>query len=744
MAFIRCPTSFPMHRLRGRVRTPTILQMEAAECGAVSLGIILAYHGLWIPQAELRRECGVSRDGSQASHLLRAAQRYGFEAKAYSITLEDLSEFPCPYIIFWNFNHFLVVEGIGKAKVHLNDPAAGPRTVSAQEFSESYTGVVLCMQPGENFRRSGRKPSALRALYNRLEGSLGTLAYCVLLGFMLVLPGLAIPVFSQMFVDNVLVQGLTDWLRPLVLGLTLTALLRGIFSLWQLKFLRALKIKLSVVTSSRFLWHILLLPVSFYSQRYAGEISSRIAVNDEVAGVLAGRLASTIIDLFMVVFYAIVMVSYDPVLALIGILSATVNLAILKWVSRRRVDANRRLAQAQGKASGVAIAGLQSLETLKASGLESDFFTRWAGFYAKAINAQQELNVANQCLGVLPPFLSALTSVLILTVGGRRVMDGTFSIGMLIAFQSLMQSFLQPVNNLLGLGGTIQELEGDLNRLDDVLVEKTDVHAEKTADLSPAGDGVIRLTGDVELRDVTFGYSRATSPLIKGLNLAVRPGQRIAIVGPSGSGKSTIARLVCGLYEPWKGEILFDGKPRHEIPREVLSTSIAMVEQDVFLFEGSVRDNLTLWYSASTERDLIQAACDASIHDDIGSLPGGYEGELEEGARNLSGGQRQRLEIARALVNNPSLLVLDEATSALDAETERVIDQGLRRRGCSCIIVAHRLSTIRDCDEIIVLEEGRAIERGNHRELLAIGGAYARLLSMEGEALNEGAPPGLE
>ena len=721
----------------GRVRTPTVLQMEAVECGAAALGIILGYYGRYVPLAELRRACGVSRDGSQASYLLEAARGYGLEAEAYSTELEEISDVPCPYIVFWNFNHFLVVEGFSKDRVYLNDPATGPRTVSLQEFSESYTGIVLFMEPGEGFQKAGHKPSVLPGLYRRLKGSFGALLYCILLGFLVVLPGLAIPVFTQLFVDNVLVQGMREWLLPLVLGMGLTALLRGSLCLWQLKFLRALKIKLSVVMSSRFLWLVLRLPVSFYAQRYTGEISSRVEINSEAAALLSGRLATTVIDLFMIVFYAIVMFCYDWLLASFGIAVAVINMLALHAISRARVDANLRLAREYGKAQGLAIAGLEGMETLKAAGLESDFFARWAGTYAKAVDAQQRLGVTGQSLGVLPVLLSALTTALVLIVGGLRVMEGYFSIGMLVAFQSLMQSFQQPLGNLLGLGSTIQELHGDLNRLDDVLLEKEDRSAQETSEEFRGTEEQARLEGRVELRNLTFGYNRVAPPLIENLNLTLQPSQRLAFVGPSGSGKSTIAKLVCGLYEPWEGGVYFDGTPRSEVPRPVLTTSVAMVEQDVFFFEGTVRENLTLWYSGVPERELVQACKDACIHDDIIFLPGGYDAHLEQGARNLSGGQRQRLEIARALVNNPSVLVLDEATSALDAETERRIDLNLRRRGCSCVIVAHRLSTIRDCDQIFVLSAGKVVERGTHEDLVAARGAYARLISVEGETLGE-------
>lgn len=723
-----------------RRKTPTLLQMEAVECGAAALGIMLGYYDRIVPLAELRQACGVSRDGSKASNILNAARSYGLQAKGFKVDLDGLRKLECPYIVFWNFNHFLVVEGFSKDKIYLNDPASGPRTVTPAEFDQSFTGVVLVLEPSAEFQPGGRKPSLTLALWERLQSSLGALVYCVMAGLLLVIPGLAIPAFSQTFVDHVLIEGRNDWLRPLILGIILTAILNGFLTLLQLQFLRRLKIKLAVGMSSRFLWHILRLPVSFYDQRFAGEISSRVRLNDSLANLLSGRLATTVISAVTVVFYAAVMLQYDVVLTLIGIAFVVVNITVWRWVSRQRVDANLRLMQEQGKVSGVAISGLQSMETLKASGLESEFFSRWAGYYAKAINAKQEMDTTNQTLGVLPSFLTSITSMLLLVVGGLRVMDGVLSIGMLVAFQSLMQRFLEPVNNLVSLAGELQEMEGNLNRLDDVLHNAVDpaVDRETTIPSTPALPSAnVRLQGYVELRNITFGYNRSAAPLIENLNLSLKPGQRVALVGGSGSGKSTVAKLVCGLYEPWAGEILFDGKARKDIPRSIINHSLALVEQDISMFAGSVRDNLTLWDSTVPFSNLVRACKDAAIQDVVLSMPGGYNADLAEGATNLSGGQRQRLEIARALVNNPAILVMDEATSALDSEAEKLIDRKLRERGCTCIIVAHRLSTIRDCDEIIVFDRGKVVQRGTHDELQQVEGKYLQLIRSEGEAIQE-------
>ncbi|PLZ95237.1 NHLP family bacteriocin export ABC transporter peptidase/permease/ATPase subunit [Fischerella thermalis CCMEE 5268] len=769
--------ALPKKRKDSRHRTPTLLQMEAVECGAASLGIILGYYGRIVPLAKLRQDCGVSRDGSKATNVLAAARSYGLNAKGFKVDLDGLREMECPYIVFWNFNHFLVVEGFGKERVYLNDPGSGPRHVSMQEFSNSFTGVVLVLQPGPEFKRGGRKPSIIAALWQRMRFSVAALVYCVVAGLFLVIPGMAMPAFSQVFVDNILIQGRKEWLNPLIGGIVFTAVITGFLTLLQLQSLRRMKIKLSVGMSSQFLWHILHLPVSFYDQRFAGEISSRVQLNDSLAALLSGKLATTAIAAVTVIFYAVIMLQYDVVLTSIGIAFVAFNLLALQWVSRRRVDANMRYQQDQGKVTGVSISGLQSMETLKSSGLESDFFSRWAGYYAKSINAKQEMDVTNQALGVLPSFLSRVASMLLITVGGLRVIDGHLSIGMLVAFQALMQQFMQPVNNLITLGSSLQEVEGSITRLDDVLrnptvreqrgqgelgrqqveaglpgrkgnqqikdifeklstsPDQTVIQASVSPRVSVPAAPTTKLQGYVELRNVTFGYNRIAAPLIENFNFSLKPGQRVALVGGSGSGKSTIAKMIAGLYEPWEGEILFDGQPRSEIPRQVLVNSLALVEQDIFLFAGSVRENLTLWDTTVPESNLVRACKDAAIHDIVISLPGGYGAELLEGASNLSGGQRQRLEIARSLVNNPAILVMDEATSALDTETEKIIDRKLRQRGCTCIIVAHRLSTIRDCDEIIVLERGKVIQRGTHDELKQVEGKYLELIRSEGGAL---------
>ena len=711
-----------------RVTTPTLLQMEPVECGAAALGIVLGSYGRIVPLVELRLASGVSRDGGKLANVRLAAQSYGLViTERFVGNLDGFAGVRCPAILFWNFNHFLVLEGFGRDRVFLNDPASGPRDVSYGEFTAAFTGTLLELEPGPGFKTGGRRVGWIGAMRERLRGSEKALLYVVLVSLALVLPGLVVPVFSQIFVDEFLTRGNRDWVKPLLVAMALTAVCRALLTWLQQHYLLRLETKLSIVSSSKFLSHVLRLPMVFFSQRFGGEIASRVAINDQVAQVFSGELATSILGMLTMVIYAAVMLQYNVMLTLLSLAIAALNMAVLWAVARRRDDANQHLLQEQGKLTGATMAGLQMIETLKGTGSETQFFAHWAEYQARALNAQQRLGASTGFLTVVPPVLMAVNNAVLLGAGGFLVMQGRLSLGMLVAFQSLAASFVEPVKKLVALGAALQTVDGGLKRLDDVLASPVDPESAPRSGTSKKGAD-LKLSGLLELRGLTFGYSRLDPPLVENFSLRVEPGGRVALVGATGCGKSTVSRLVCGFYEPWAGEVLFDGRARVEIPRAVLANSLALVDQEIFLFEGTIRENLTLWDSTAPEAAIVQAAKDACIHDDITRRPGGYDSPVEEAGRNFSGGQRQRLEIARALVNNPTLLVLDEGTSALDANTEKRIDENLRRRGCTCLIIAHRLSTIRDCDEIIVLERGKILQRGTHAGLLAVPGAYANLV----------------
>lgn len=721
-------------RRKKRLNTPLVLQMEGTECGAAALGIIAGYYELYLPLEKLRLECGVSRDGSTAVNIVKAARRLGFDAQGYRYSPEKLRDKKeiLPVIIHWNFNHFVVVEGFEKDKVYLNDPGAGHRTVSWSEFETSYTGVTLGIKPGVNFQKNGSPPSVLKIIQKQLRGNQTPLLFILLTGLGLIVTGLAIPVFTQVFFDDILGRGYTGWMFNLLLAMGITAVLLGALTYLRSWCLAKWQSKLAVGESGRFFWHVLHLPVEFFQQRYGGEIVSRVQFNESVAQTLTGTVATAVLDMLVAIFYLILLLQYNVTLTVIGVFFSLINIGILYMVIRLLKEQQMKIQQEAGKAYGVSIAGIQTIETLKANGNEGDFFAKWAGYQSKLIDSMEKSEKTTQSFMILPAMIGTLNTAVIMMVGGFQIMDGLMTAGIFFAFQNLMTKFQEPLDKLLALTQSVQTLQTQIYRLDDVLCYPKDKSlldtGTDTQETAPMGNS--KLYGHVEIKNISFGYSSLSEPLIENFSITINPGEKVALVGGSGSGKSTVAKIVTGLYQPWSGEILFDCIPRHKIPRAVIANSLAAVDQETFLFEGTITENISLFDSTIKRQEIVRAAKDAAMHDEI-SLHGGYDSMIEEGGRNFSGGQRQRLELARAFAGNPSILVLDEATSALDPLTEQQIINNIRHRSCTCLIIAHRLSTIRDCDEIIVMKDGKIAQRGTHEEMIAVDGPYRQLVSYD-------------
>ena len=723
------------HRARARrVVTPLFLQTHATECGAACLGSVLAHFGRWEPLPELRDTCEVGRDGSTAAGLIRAARHYGLEGSGWSVPVSRLEQLPFPMILFWEFNHFVVLEGFDRERIYLNDPASGHRRLSPQEFDAAFTGVALTFRPGPAFQAGSAPVGLLRRLPLWSDGAWSGLTWAVVWGLILAVVALAAPFAASLFIDRVLGDG-EPWGPGLATALAGAGLLTYGITWLKQRFLERRAIHTSIILGNRFVSRLLRLPVSYFCHRFAGDLTARLLSVDRIARGLSERFLGLVAEVAMSVVFLAAMMVYDLPLALAVLTLAVVNMLALGPVARVRSNEAAALRREQGLLMGISTIMLSQAETLRTTGAEDPMFARWSGHQARELQARQRFLEVSNLMAVTPDLFTFLGSAAVLALGATKVTSGQMTLGALVAFFLVAFMFLEPVGRFAEFALERQSLLTDMQRLDDITDTPVDPGvARGTGASQPIAtfNGRLRLAGHVDLRGVTFGYNRNRPPLIKDFSLAFEPGQRVAVVGPSGSGRSTLCHVVAGILHPWSGEILFDSRPRDEIPDEVLARSVSMVDQHVVLFSGTVRDNLTLWNPAVLDADMIAAARDAAIHDDILRRPRGYAAVVEEDGVNFSGGQRQRLEIARALVGNPTVLILDEATSALDAATEARVDDALRRRGLSCMIVAHRLSTVRDCDQIVVLDQGVTVQRGTHDELMAdTHGTYRRLVRTE-------------
>ena len=716
---------------RGNVKVPVIIQMEAVECGAACLAMTMAYYDKWVPLEQLRVDCGVSRDGSTAKNLLVAARNYGFDARGYRMEPDDLVHtgvFPC--IIHWNFNHFVVLSGFRRGKAIINDPARGTVAIPMEDFDKSFTGICLVITPGEGFVPGGKPKSILKFARSRLAGTGAAVSFVVLSSLISVLLNIIRPGFSRIFMDRLLTNRNPEWLYPFLFGLAVISAIQILVSAVQTIYSNKLNGKMAVIGNMTFLWKVLHLPMDFFSQRMAGDIQSRQNTNTSIAGTLIGTFAPLALNVIMMLFYLVVMLRYSYVLTLVGISSIVINMLLSQMISMKRINMTRVQMRDNAKLASATISGMEMIETIKSSGAENGFFEKWSGFQASVNTQSASFEKTNLLLTLLPGLVSTLTNTAITMLGVYYAMNGQFTVGMIMAFQGFLSSFIAPAESLIAAGQTVMEMRTSMERIEDVM-QYPDDPCFNNSDTVEEEISYAKLTGNVELKDVTFGYSRLTEPLIRNFSMTMKPGSRVAFVGASGCGKSTLAKLISGLYQPWSGYILFDGKPISQINRSVFTGSLAVVDQDVILFEDTIANNIKMWDDSIKDFEMILAARDAQLHDDIVLRDNGYNYKISEGGRDFSGGQRQRLEIARVLAQDPTIVIMDEATSALDAKTEYDVVKSIADRGITCIVVAHRLSTIRDCDEIIVLDKGCVVERGTHEELLALGGKYLELITSE-------------
>ena len=711
------------------VRTPTVLQMENTECGAASLSIVLQHYGRYVPLTQLRELCGVSRDGTDAANLVLAARSFGLDAKGFQKGLDALEQLKPPAILFWEFNHFLVFEGFRGNSVALNDPALGPRTVSREDFDRSYTGIVLTMEPGPGFQRGGRAPSVWPIVLRRMASEPMGVAFILLAGLLLILPQLVMPVFAQIYLDEVIGNAMSNWLKPMLWAMALTIALQVMLQHLQLVGTRSLEKRLTRRFATGFEHHILSLPEKFYSQRHASDIAGRMGINISIAEFIGGRLIPMLTGLVLLVFYLILTFLYSPWLGLLILATTGINALVVQWNLRTQKDASLTLQKDAAKSDAVVVSAMRDIETIKAAAIEHDIFRRFAGYQSRLLNTLQDFQLRNARLRLIPNALTTFNEVAVLLLGFFLVIRGDLTLGMLLAAQTIAFSLKGQIEAAISFVQQLQGFSAGVLRLEDVLEQPLDALVASNRD-PEKGSGPVRLSGRIDIKDLRYSFSAIQAPLINGLSLSIHPGMRVALVGGSGSGKSTMAKLLAGIYQPTGGSIQFDGRTLLEHPRAVVVSSLAMVQQEIQLFGCSVRDNLSMWNPAIDEATLLEACREAEIIDVVHGLPEGLDTPLNEGGRNLSGGQRQRLELARALVCNPSILILDEATSALDAETERKLIANLTRRGCTQVIVAHRLSTIRDADLILVMDQGKVIQQGTHETLSQdLTGPYAQLIS---------------
>ena len=706
-------------------KVPVILQLEMVECGAASLAMVMAYHEKWVPLEQLRLDCGVSRDGSTATGILKVARMYGFNAQGYRVEPDKIAgAIPIPCIIHWNLNHFVVLCGIDKEYATINDPARGTVKVPIEKFDKSFTGIAIAITKGENFEPSGKPVTVFPFIRERMKGTASVFIFILLLATLSSVFGIIINLFRRVLIDDMLSGAHPEWVTGFIVLFLAFQLLNILLRFIDVGTSLKISAKFAVISSGIFMWHALRLPMSFYSSRNAGDIATRQNENEGISGFFIKLFAPLFIDVVMVVFYLVIVLQYSILLTVIGLSSLVLNFVFNRYVTNKRVDKSRVVARDAGKLNAMTVSGIELIETIKSTGAEDGFFEKWSGLHAIISDTKISTSKMSHYLELLMLIISQVFNIAIMLTGAYLIMRGDMTVGIFFAFQGFLSALLAPFTNIIKARMEIQETKVLMERVQDVLNYETDVEYNDF----DTDESFFKLSGNIEVKNITFGYNKLSPPLLDNFSMTLKPGGSVALIGSSGCGKSTIAKLISNLYSPWSGDILFDGKTFDDIPREIFTSSVSVVDQDIVLFQDTISNNITSWDKSIKDFEVILAARDAQIHSGIVDRDGGYDGDVLEGGKNFSGGERQRLEIAGALVKEPTIVILDEATSALDAKTEHDVINAIRNRDITTIIIAHRLSTIRDCDEIIVMERGKIVQRGTHESLVGLPGHYQNLI----------------
>jgi len=712
--------------LRSRKRVPVLQQVTMVECGAACLAMLLSYHGRKTSISEIREQCGLGRDGLSALNIVKAARKYGMRVRALSLKENDFRFVSLPAIVHWEFNHFLIVERWSAKSVEVVDPALGRRRLTAQEFDDGFTGVVLMLEPGVHFKRENKpaKLSLRTYVRNYLQQAPTAVLQVIGASLLLQLLGLVVPLLAEVSIDQIIPLKMLSALDLFGLGMIMIVLAQLVTRLLRASVLIYVQSRVDMSMMLNFFEHLVSLPQRFFLQRSSGDLLARVESNSVIRDTISNQLFSTLLDGTFVIVYLAILYTQSLAFTITVVVIAGLQVILLLCTNKPvRELMNRELAAA-GKSQGYITEALGGMKTLKAAGAEHRILDRWSNLFLEQMNISVRRNYLLSIISTLMSTFNICAPLLLLWIGTTQVINGGMQVGVMLALNALAASVLTPVSSLVMTGQQLQLVRSHLDRLADVVEAEPEQNLQAVA-LPP------RLSGEIYLEGVEFQYDANSPMVLQEINVYIKPGQKVAIVGRTGSGKSTLGNLLLGLYLPTKGTIFYDRIPLHTLNYHEVRAQFGVVTQEASIFGGSVRENIALNYPDMPLELVIRAGQMSAIHEDIMKMPMEYETMVSEGGNALSGGQRQRLALARAVAHSPAILLLDEATSSLDVMTERIVEQNIRRLPCTQIIIAHRLSTIRNADLILVVDQGKIVERGTHGQLLMHSGYYSQLIQSQ-------------